>query len=160
MGSFLPNDILRANKAHADEFAAGGLPARPARGIAVLACMDARLIPEDFLDLELGDAHVLRNAGAVVTEDVLRSLVLSTTLMSTRSVLVIGHTQCALEGQDQARLEDATGLSGWSFYPFSDVDRHIQTQVEQLRTSSVLAKDIAVYGFVYQIEDGTLRHVA
>jgi carbonic anhydrase len=158
--AFLPNDLLRANRAHVSDFAAGDLPAEPARAFAVLTCMDARLVPEDFLALDLGDAHVLRNAGAVVTEDVLRSLVLSTTLMGTRSVLVIGHTKCALEGRDQAGLADATGVDGVAFHPFADVNGHVQAQVQKLRSASVLTNDIAVHGLIYQVEDGKLRHVA
>ncbi len=156
---FLVNDILRANQAYARDFAAGDLPAPPAKQLVVLTCMDARLFPEDFLDLDLGDAHILRNAGAVVTEDVLRSLLLSTQLMSTRHVFVIGHTGCALDGANEDELRAATNSDDVVFHAFDDLDGHIQAQVKKIESSRLISDEVTVHGFVYQVEDGRLRQI-
>jgi carbonic anhydrase len=156
---FLINDILRANQAYARDFAEGGLPAPPAKQLVVLTCMDARLTPEDFLDLDLGDAHILRNAGAVATEDALRSLLLSTTLMSTRHVFVIGHTGCALDGADEDDLRAKTGADDVLFHAFDDLDGHVREQVEKIESSRLISDEVTVHGFVYQVEDGRLRQI-
>jgi len=153
------DDILRANQAHAKDFAANDAPSRPTKQLVVLTCMDARLRPEEFLGLSLGSAHILRNAGAVVTDDVLRSLVLSTRLMGTKQVLVIGHTNCALEGVDEVELGERTRAGELQFHVFDDLEGHVQAQVQCIESSKLLPDEINVRGFVYQVEDGLLRQV-
>lgn len=120
--------------------------------------MDARQSPEGFLGLELGDAHILRNAGAVVTDDVLRSLVLSTRLMGTTHVFVIGHTGCAINTVNDDSLRASTGVN-IDFHAFGDLDAHVRDQVETVRSSPLLPAGLSVRGFVYQVEDGRLRQV-
>lgn len=156
---FLINDILRANRAYARDFSEGDLPAPPAKQLVVLTCMDARLTPEDFLDLDLGDAHILRNAGAVVTDDVLRSLLLSTQLMSTRHVFVIGHTGCALDGANEDGLRAATRADDVVFHAFDGLDEHVRAQVARIESSRLIPDEITVHGFVYHVEDGHLRQI-
>jgi carbonic anhydrase len=153
------DDALKANRAYARDFGSGDLPARPAKGLIVVTCMDARMTPEAFLDLDLGDAHIIRNAGAVVTDDVLRSLTLSTHLMETRTVFVVGHTQCAIDGKSEEGLREATHAGEVTFHAFADLDEHIQTQVRRVETSKLLPDGISVHGFIYQVEDGRLRQV-
>ena len=155
----LINDILRANQAYAKDFAEGDLPAPPAKQLVVLTCMDARLTPEDFLGLDLGDAHILRNAGAVVTDDVLRSLLLSTQLMRTRHVFVIGHTGCALDGANEDGLRAKTHADDVVFHAFDDLDEHVQAQVAKIESSRLIPNEVIAHGFVYQVEDGRLRQV-
>lgn len=152
------DEALARNAEFARRFARADLATRPSRGLVVVTCMDARMQPESFLGLSSGDAHILRNAGAVVSEDVLRSLVLSTHLMQTRNVFVIGHTQCAIDGADEDDLRAATG-TGLSFHAFAELDSHIQAQVSAIEASPLLPKPLEVHGFVYQVEDGVLRQV-
>jgi carbonic anhydrase len=104
-------------------------------------------------------AHILRNAGAVVTDDVLRSVVLSTHLMGTRNVFVIGHTQCAIDGKSEEGLREATRASEVTFHAFDDLEEHIERQVRRIETSNLLPDGLSVHGFVYQVEDGLLRQV-
>jgi carbonic anhydrase len=120
--------------------------------------MDARVTPEDMLDLGVGDAHVLRNAGAVATDDVIRSLALSTRLMGTHQVFVIGHTQCALDGTREEDLRAATH-SDRDFGAFDGIDEHVRDQVDKIRFSRDLPVGLEVHGFVYQVENGRLREV-
>jgi carbonic anhydrase len=155
---FLINDVLSANQAYAKDFAEGDLQAPPAKQLVVLTCMDARLTPEDFLDLDLGDAHILRNAGAVVTDDVLRSLLLSTQLMSTRHVFVIGHTGCALDGANEDDLRAVT-RGDVVFHAFDGLGEHVQAQVAKIESSRLIPDEVSVHGFVYHVEDGHLRQI-
>ncbi len=154
----LLDDVLRANDQYAASFAAGDLAPAPAKHLVVLACMDARQLLEDLLGLELGDAHILRNAGAVVTDDVLRSLVLSTKLMGTTHVVVVGHTGCAINMSNNDRLRARTDTN-IDFHAFDDLDAHIREQVETVRSSPILPAGLSVHGFIYQVEDGRLRQV-
>jgi carbonic anhydrase len=134
--------LLRNNEAYAASFDKGDLPAEPARRVAVLACMDARLDPARALGLEEGDAHVIRNAGGVVTDDALRCLVLSQEMLGTEEVVLIHHTDCralAVEGED--------------------LDRSVRDAVERIRTSRSLPRTDRVRGFVYEVETGRLREV-
>jgi carbonic anhydrase len=153
------DDALKGNRAFVRDFQGADVPAPPAKRLIVLTCMDARMTPEDFLDLDVGDAHILRNAGAVVTDDVLRSLVLSTHLMGTEQIFVIGHTQCAIDGASEEGLREATHADEVTFHAFDDLEEHVQKQVRRIETSKLLPDSIAVNGFIYQVEDGVLRQV-
>jgi carbonic anhydrase len=136
----------------------------PARQLAIVTCMDARIDPPAALGLRLGDAHVLRNAGAVVSDDVLRSLVLSQRLLGTHSVAVIAHTQCALrnvhDDELALSLEAETGQAPpFGFGAFFDLDEHVRDQVERVRSCPWLPHRDNVRGYVLDIADGSLRTV-
>jgi carbonic anhydrase len=152
-----------ANRAHADGFRDGDLPKRPARRLFVLTCMDARIDPLRLLGLELGDAHVVRNAGGRVSDDALRSLVLSSALTGTGEVVVIHHTDCALGAttDEQVRRDLAAhGIDAGNLWigAFDDLDASVREDVATLR-SSLASADIAVSGYVYDVRTGSLRTV-
>ena len=137
------------------------LPAAPARRLVVVTCMDARLEPLELLGLELGDAHVLRNAGAVVTEDVLRSLAVSSAMMATREALVIGHTDCGLERftSDDVAARVPAVAPRLDFLPYRDVAEAVRDGVSRIRESQLLPEDFTASGCVYDLETGELRPV-
>lgn len=154
---------LDANRAYADGFSDGDLPKRPARQLFVLTCMDARIDPLRLLGLELGDAHVMRNAGGRMSDDALRSLVLSSALTGTREVVVIHHTDCALGAttDEQIRRDLADGgidVGNLWIGAFDDLDASVREDVATLR-SSLASADIAVSGCVYDVRTGALRTV-
>ena len=157
--------LLDANRRYAEAFDRGELPAPPARGLAVLACMDARLDPQAFLGLDLGDAHVIRNAGGRASDDAIRSLIVSSHLLGTREFLVIHHTDCGMltfsNEELRARLREATGAdaSGIDFLPFSDLDEGVREDVRRIQASPFIPPDATVSGFVYDVRTGTLRQV-
>ena len=154
---------LDANRTFAQGFSAGGLPGRPARGIAVVACMDARLDPLPLLGLDLGDAHVIRNAGGVVTEDTIRSLTVSQHALGTREVLLVHHTRCGMQGLDGGAfadtVEQATGARPpWDARGFADADDDVRESIRLLRECPyLLSHDIR--GTVYDVDSGRLREV-
>ena len=158
-------ELLAANERYADRFAGGDLPSPPARRVAILTCMDSRLLPAGFLGLEEGDAHVIRNAGGQVTDDALRSLILSYKLLGTREFLVIHHTDCGQLTYDndqlRERLRRDTGAdaSAIDFLPFSDLDDSVRQDVRRIRDSPLIPDEIPVYGYVYDVRTGRLREV-
>ena len=151
----LPEDLRRANDVFAAQFAEGGLERPPRRRLAILTCMDARIDPVRLFGLEVGDAHVLRNAGARATDDVVRSLVVAQRLLSVEQVLVLGHTDCGLEGVSNDELRDRVGADAAEidFAPFADVDAGVRETVSQLRADARLA-GAAVAGAVYDVRTG------
>lgn len=162
--SALP-DLLASNERYAASFAKGDLPMPPARGVGVLTCMDARLHPERFLGLEEGDAHVIRNAGGRASEDAIRSLVISSKLLGTREFLVIHHEDCGMmtftneQLRERLRQDANADASGIDFLPFSNLDESVREDVETIRSSPLVADDISVRGFVYDVSSGRLREV-
>ncbi|MGI8551136.1 MAG: beta-class carbonic anhydrase [Dehalococcoidia bacterium] len=158
-------DLLAANERYAAGFRKGDLPMPPARQVAVLTCMDARLIPARFLGLEEGDAHVIRNAGGRASEDALRSLIISAKLLGTREFVVIHHADCGMltftNEQLRAQLRQDLGAdaSAIDFLPFADLDASVRQDVQTIRSSPLLPKDISVSGFVYDVRTGRLREV-
>ena len=141
-----------------------GVSAIPSRHLAIVTCMDARIDPQRAMGLELGAAHVLRNAGAVVSDDVLRSLVLSQRLLGTRSVAVMAHTDCGLRkvhDEDLASvLERETGQAPpFAFGAFFDLDEHVREQMERVRACPWLPHVDDVRGYVLDIAAGTVRPV-
>ena len=159
-------DALRANEAYAKSFNLGSLPKPPARKLAVLACMDARLSVEQLLGLKTGDAHIIRNAGGVVTEDALRSLIISHHLLGTQEFLIINHTDCGMlsfsDDELRARLEQSSGASAVvpaSFYSFRDVEENVGRQIQRLRSHPWIPEEITMRGFVYDVTSGRLREV-
>lgn len=159
-------EAVRANEAYARSFNLGSLPKPPARKLAVLACMDARLSVEQFLGLRTGDAHIIRNAGGVVTEDALRSLIISHHLLGTQEFLIVNHTDCGMlsfgEEELRTRLERSTGSSAIVpayFYSFRDLEENVRRQVQRLRSHPWIPAQVAVRGFVYEVQSGRLREV-
>jgi carbonic anhydrase len=152
--------------AKAERFAgnSAGLPARPAAGVAVVACMDARLDPHRLLGLADGDAHVIRNAGGVVTDDVIRSLVISQRELGTTEVMLIHHSGCGMmsftDDEEKARIEADTGLRPpFAIESFSDVDADVRQSIARVVASPYLPHRDTVRGFVYELESGSLREV-
>ena len=129
-----------------------------------MACMDARVDPYRILGLELGDAHVIRNAGGVVTDEVIRSLTISQHKLGTTEVVLIGHTSCGLEGLDEdefaSKLDEETGQPrDWSIGAFEDVGESVRQGVERIKSSAFLSRAESVRGFVYDVDTGALREV-
>lgn len=159
------DELLEANQEYAQAFDQGDLPAPPARRVAVLTCMDARLHPETFLGLNLGDAHVIRNAGGRASDDAIRSLIISSRLLGTKEYLVIHHTDCGMltfgNEQLQRQLTEDTGqdASSIDFLPFSDLEESVRDDVGRIRQSPFIADEIALRGFIYDVRSGQLSPV-
>ena len=162
----ISEEIQTANKQYAAEFTKGDLPMPPGRRFAVVTCMDARLDPAKFLGLEEGDAHVIRNAGGLVTDDALRSLVISHWLLGTQEAVVVAHEDCGMltfSNDDlRAKLAEETGedASGVDFHPFPDLDESVRASVRRIRDYSLLPDSFGATGFVYDVHTGALREVA
>jgi carbonic anhydrase len=159
------DELLAANERYAASFDKGDLPLPPARQVAILVCMDARIDPAKALGLAEGDAHVVRNAGGRASDDALRSLAISHELLGTREVVVIHHTDCGMltftNEQIRQRLRDRLGAdtSGVDFLPFGDLDQSVRDDVAIIRASPLIPDDVAISGFVYDVRTGRLRRV-
>jgi carbonic anhydrase len=151
------DEILSANESYASSFTKGDLPMPPGRRFAVVTCMDARLDPAKYLGLDEGDAHVIRNAGGLVTEDALRSLIISKNLLGTEEVFVIAHTDCGMLTFSNEEVQSQLGTD-IDLLAFSDLDESVRASVKRVRESPITAD--AVHGFVYDVRSGTLREVA
>ncbi|UNS96556.1 carbonic anhydrase [Streptomyces tubbatahanensis] len=155
---------IAANQAYARGFTDPGLGARPARQVAVVTCMDARLDLYPALGMNLGDCHVIRNGGGVVTDDVIRSLTISQRALGTRSVMLIHHTTCGLLSMTEdfrAELEQEVGQRpSWAVDSFQDLDQDVRQSIERVRTSPFLPHRDDVRGFVFDVATGELREVA
>jgi carbonic anhydrase len=155
--------LVLANRTYADDFRDPGMDARPVLRVAIVACMDARLDLHAALGLELGDAHTIRNAGGVVTDDTIRSLTISQRALGTRSVVLIHHTWCGLETLTEdfrTELEDAVGQRPtWAVESFRDVDQDVRQSMARVRTSPFLAHTDDVRGFVFDVHTGLLREI-
>jgi carbonic anhydrase len=156
--------ILAENLRYVEAFDRSALTAAPLSGLAVLACMDARLDVEEALGLRTGDAHVIRNAGGLASEDAIRSLIISQHILGTNEVLVIGHTGCGLLDADEGALRDRlTAESGQrlfvEFGSFHDIDESVRTQVERLRTHPWVRR-VPIHGLVFEVETGRLYEIA
>ncbi len=159
------DDLLTNARAYADRFDRGDLPMPPALQVAVVACMDARLDPQALLGLREGDAHVIRNAGGVVTEDAIRSLAISQRLLGTREIVLIHHTDCGMltftDDDFKAQVEADTGLRPpWSPESFRDPAGDVRQSLGRLRASPFVPHKDQVRGFVYSVTDGTLTEVS
>jgi carbonic anhydrase len=158
------DDLLTNAAAHAERFADGDAPARPAKKVAVIACMDARLNPYEILGLKLGDAHVIRNAGGVVTDDEIRSLAISQRKLGTEEVVLMHHTQCGLLGLDdeefRRELKDETGVEPpWHSGAFGDLEQAVRDSMERISSSPFIASKDSIRGFVYDVQTGELSEV-
>ncbi len=159
-------DALLANaRSYADDFAHGDLPSPPSQQVAVVACMDARLNVYGLLGLREGDAHVIRNAGGVVTEDVVRSLAISQRLLGTREVILLHHTGCGMLTftDDEFRTSlaaDAGFRPPWSPEAFDDVAEDVRQSARRIHASPFIPHKDQVRGFVYSVEQGSVTEVA
>lgn len=157
-------ELLQANEAYAATFTKGALPLPPARQVAVLACMDARLDPARVLGLEEGDAHVIRNAGGVASEDAIRSLVISQRLLGTREIVIIHHTDCGMvtfsDDQVKAQILADTGLRpSFSLEAFPDAVDDVRQTLRRIRSNPFIPHTDQVRGFVYDVRSGRLEEV-
>ena len=158
------DELLRNNEAYVQAFDQGGLPIPPAKKLAVVTCMDARLSPEVILGLNEGDAHVIRNAGGVVTDDEIRSLAISQRLLGTEEIMVIHHTDCGMltftDDDFKRQLQEETGMKPpWSPEAFADLEEDVRQSVARIETNPFIPKKHSVRGFVYEVETGRLREV-
>ncbi len=160
------DQVLLANQQYASTFKLGALPMPPARKVAVLACMDARLTVEQLLGLNTGDAHIIRNAGGIATEDALRSLIISHHLLGTQEFIVINHTDCGMltfkDHELLHRLEAETGVAAVvpvHFHAFPDVEENVRRQVARIKAHPYV-QGVPVRGFVYDVKTGRLNEVA
>ena len=158
------DEFLANNKAYADGFSKGSLPMPPAKHIAVVICMDARLETGALLGLLEGDAHVIRNAGGVVTDDVIRSLTISQRLLGTRAIMLIHHTDCGMLTFTDADLKqqilDQTGIKPpFAMETFTDPEADIRQSVARVKASPFIPCTDEVRGFVYDVESGKLNEV-
>ena len=159
------DELLRNNEAYAESFDKGDIPLPPAKHIAIVACMDARLDVHGLLGLELGDAHVIRNAGGVVTDDEIRSLAISQRLLGTEEIVLIHHTDCGMltftDDSFRADLQSDTGIKPpWSPESFTDLDADVRQSIARIKASPFIPRTDAVRGFVYEVESGKLREVS
>lgn len=161
--------LLASNAAYARQFSPQDWPIQPARKTAVVTCMDARMDPLAFLGAQLGDVHVIRNAGGRVTDDVIRSLVISEQLLGTEEILVIHHTDCGMATfQNEAlrrRIAETLGpeaeqeAQAIDFLPFADLAESVREDIRKLRQSPLISKHIRIYGAIYDIHTGKLERV-
>jgi carbonic anhydrase len=157
-------ELLQNNSAYAESFEKGDLPLPPARGVAVVACMDARLDVHKILGLEEGDAHVIRNAGGVITDDEVRSLTISQRLLGTREVILIHHTDCGMltfsDEELKAQIHEEVGMKPhFSMESFSDLEEDVRQSVARIKASPFIPHKESVRGFIYEVETGRLREV-
>ena len=160
------DEVLRANEAYARNHELRHLSPRPRRGLVVLTCMDTRL-GKLTLGLADGDAHILRNAGGIVTDDVIRSLVVSHFLLGTAECMIINHTDCGLMRQREDELRKlvveragAESEAPARFFAFDDLDENVRRQMQKLRVHPWVPRELPVRGFVYDVKTGRLREVA
>jgi carbonic anhydrase len=158
------DDLLRNAEQYASTFGKGELPLPPARGVAVVACMDARLDPARVLGLEEGDAHVIRNASGAVTQDTLRSLTISQRLLGTREVVLLHHTDCGMltftDDDLRRSIQTETGVRPlWAAEAFTDLDDDVRQSIARIHADPAIAVKDHVRGFVYDVTTGSLREV-
>jgi carbonic anhydrase len=159
------DELLANNDRYAEGFNKGDLPLPPAKQVAVVACMDARLDVSKLLGLEEGDAHVIRNAGGVVTDDEIRSLAISQRLLGTREIVLIHHTDCGMltfkDDEFREQIEQETGVRPeWAAEAFQDLDGDVRQNIARIEASPFIPHKDSVRGFVYDVTNGHLREVS
>jgi carbonic anhydrase len=159
------DDLLRNADGYAARFDKGSLPMPPARQVAVVACMDARLNPFGLLGLAEGDAHVIRNAGGVISDDVVRSLTISQRLLGTREIVLIHHTDCGMltfkDDDVKDQIEADTGIRpGFALEAFPDAERDVAQSLTRIAASPFIPYKDQVRGFVYDVHSGRLQEVS
>jgi len=160
------DQAIKANELYATGFTSGDLPMPPSRKLAVLACMDARLTVEQVLGLKTGEAHIIRNAGGIASEDAIRSLIISHHLLGTQEFAVINHTDCGMltfkDEELRDRLRKQTGaavVAPARFYAFGNLEENVREQVQKIKTHPWIPRGIPVRGFVYDVKSGKLHEV-
>jgi len=158
------DELLRNAESYAEGFDKGDLPMPPGRKVAIVACMDARLNPYGLLGLKEGDAHVISNAGGVITDDEIRSLAISQRLLGTEEIVLIHHTDCGMltftDEEFRRSIQDETGIKPeWASETFSDLDEDLRQSVARIKASPFIPNKDSVRGFVYEVETGRLREV-
>jgi carbonic anhydrase len=158
------DELVDNARSYTDRFDKGDLPLPPGRKVAVLACMDARLNPYGLLGLSEGDAHVIRNAGGVVTDDEIRSLAISQRLLGTEEIILIHHTDCGMltftDDEFKRSVQDETGIKPeWAAEAFADLDEDVRQSIARIQASPFIPRKDSVRGFVYDVHDGSLREV-
>ncbi len=156
--------LLENNRSYAAQFDKGEVPLPPAKGVAVVACMDARLHVNAILGLEVGDAHVIRNAGGAVTDDAIRSLLISQRLLGTREIILIHHTDCGMltftDDSVKAQVEAETGIRpAFALEAFGDLDEDVRQSIARIQASPLIPHRDHIRGFVYDVHSGLLREV-
>ncbi len=164
MAMSVTDELLQNNERYAESFDKGDLPLPPARGVAVVACMDARLDVHKILGLEEGDAHVIRNAGGVITDDEIRSLAISQRLLGTREIILIHHTDCGMltftEEELKGQIQEEVGVKPhFALESFSDLEEDVRQSIRRIQHSPFVPHKESVRGFVYEVETGRLREV-
>ena len=159
------DELLRNNAAYAESFEKGDLPLLPAKGVAIVACMDARLDVHKILGLEEGDAHVIRNAGGVITDDEIRSLAISQRLLGTNEIVLIHHTDCGMltfsDDELKQQIQEDVGIKPhFSMESFSDLEEDVRQSIARIKASPFVPNKDSVRGFVYEVETGRLREVS
>jgi carbonic anhydrase len=160
----MTDELLRNAETYAASFDKGPVPLSPARKIAILACMDARLNPYGLLGLSEGDAHVIRNAGGVVTDDAIRSLAISQRLLGTEEIMLIHHSDCGMltfsDDEFRRSVQEDTGIKPtWAAEAFPDLDEDVRQSIARIKASPFIPRKDSVRGFVYDVHDGTLREI-
>lgn len=157
--------FMQANQAYVALHGELNLPIKPKTRVAIVTCMDSRLHVAQALGLALGDAHILRNAGGRVTDDVIRSLVISQQQMGTREIVVLHHTDCGAQTfqnevfQKQLKQELGVDVSGKDFLPFQDIDESVREDMRLLRESPLIPDDVVISGAVYDVDTGSMREI-
>jgi carbonic anhydrase len=164
VGVSYTDELLKNAERFAESFDNGDLPLPPAKKVAVLACMDARVNPYRILGLEDGDAHVIRNAGGVVTDDEIRSLAISQRLLETEEIILIHHTDCGMlkftDEDFKKAVEDDTGIKpAWAVETFDDLEADVRQSIARIKASPFIPRTDKVRGFVYEVESGRMREV-
>ncbi len=158
------DELLENNAAYAASFDKGDLPLPPGKKVAVVACMDARLNPYGALGLQEGDAHVIRNAGGVVTDDEIRSLAISQRLLGTEEIILIHHTDCGMltftDDEFKRSIQEEVGIKPeWAAESFADLDEDVRQSIARIKASPFIPRKDSVRGFVYDVATGKLREV-
>jgi carbonic anhydrase len=160
------DELLKANEEFVKNFDLGDLAVRPRRRVAVLACMDSRILFERCLGLHPGDAHMIRNAGGIATDDALRSLIVSHHLLDTQEFIIINHTDCGLlkvkEHELRSHLSEKMGAVASEpahFYAFDDLEANLREQVQRVKSHPWIPKSIPVRGFIYDVKTGRLAQI-
>ena len=158
------DDLLANNERYAASFDKGDLPLPPAKKTAVVACMDARLNVYGALGLSEGDAHVIRNAGGVISDDAIRSLAISQRLLGTEEIILIHHTDCGMltfsDADFKKAIEEETGVRpSWAAESFSDLDGDVRQSIARIKASPFVPHKQSIRGFVYEVQSGRLREV-
>jgi len=158
------DELVRNAETYAEGFEEGELPLPPAKRVAVLACMDARLNPYGLLGLSEGDAHVIRNAGGVVTDDEIRSLSISQRLLGTEEIMLIHHTDCGMltftDDEFRRRIQQETGIKPeWAAEAFDDLEADVRQSIARIKASPFIPKKESIRGFIYDVRTGRIHEV-